>query len=192
MSDNISDLPEWRILPGLPPYGPIAKAFPESWGRTGQEGVVVEFRAGVDDTWVANFRGGSSPATSLHRHPDRAYVLVLAGGDAWIVDPKSRDARLLDKTIDRVWELNPPPDLVLSWQGLAFIRLGATGIVWHTRRISWDGFDQVRMTDHAIEGQAWTPLGDVWVPFSVDLASGTSQGGSFSDGDPEGWEKLNE
>ena len=32
-----------KALSGLPPYGPLAAAFPVEWGRCGREGFVVEF-----------------------------------------------------------------------------------------------------------------------------------------------------
>src|SRR5213593_1232440 len=46
-----------RLLQGLPPYGPLATAFPSEWGRLGREGTVVEFMTEAG-SWVANFQPG--------------------------------------------------------------------------------------------------------------------------------------
>jgi hypothetical protein len=181
---------QFRILPGLPPYGSPAQSFPETWGRTGQEGLVVEFILDDGTKWVGNFCRGYSNRDFVRLHPNKDHVLVFATGELWIVDPSHRSAEVLGPVIDDLWELSDSGDVILSCQGLAFIRLGATGIVWHTRRLSWDGFDGIRLSTDVLEGNAWSPVDDDWYPFKVDLSTGMSTGGSFSDGDPEGWERL--
>jgi hypothetical protein len=183
----------FRILPGLPPYGSPAIPIPETWGRTGREGLVVEFQPGTLAKWVANFRPGYFPAVQrVLAHPNDRDVVVVAGGDVWIVDPKSHSAQRIEGAVDGVWELKRPPGIVFSRQGLAFLRLGHEGIVWHTRRLSWDGFDEVCIEGDELRGLAWSPVEDRSFPFTVDLRTGTSRGGSFSDTDHEGWERLNE
>jgi hypothetical protein len=127
---------------------------------------------------------------SVRLHPDGKRVLVIAGGDAWFVAPQMHHIEQFESHIDGIWEIPGSNDLVLSSQGLAFLRLGASGIVWHTRRLSWDGFNHLQIVAGALEGLSWTPLGDEWLAFKVDLLSGKSQGGSYSETDPEGWEKL--
>jgi hypothetical protein len=79
---------------------------------------------------------------------------------------------------------------VLSVQGLAFLRLAPSGILWRTRRLSWDGFNAVRLSTETIRGDAWNPVEDRWMPFEVDLATGASEGGSFGSGDPESWQRI--
>src|SRR5689334_22395554 len=183
----------FRILPGLPPYGPPARPFPENWGRTGREGFVVEFQPGTPEAWVANFRPGYFPAIQrVFAHPNDRDVVVIAGGDVWIVEPGEHRAHQIEGAVDGVWEVKGPPGLVFSRQGLALSRLGREGIVWHTRRLSWDGFDEVRIEGDELRGLAWSPVEDRSFPFTVDLRTGRSQGGSFSDSDMEGWERLAE
>jgi hypothetical protein len=115
-------------------------------------------------------------------------VLVFSGGDLWIVDPDSRKTSQVASAIDSCWAV--ADGLILSVQGLAFLKFGTTGVVWHTKRLSWDGFDQVAITGHQLTALAWSPLSDSWEPCSVDLRTGASSGGSYSDGDAEGWERL--
>jgi hypothetical protein len=76
----------------------------------------------------------------------------------------------------------------VSRQGLAFARLGPQGLMWHTIRLSWDGFDQIVIDQSDLRDLAWSPLDDKWCPFSVELGTGKSAGGSFSQADTEGWE----
>jgi hypothetical protein len=159
---------------------------------TGQEGLVVEFGTTTAEPWIVNFRRGYLSLDAVREHPDGKRVLVIAGGDAWFVAPRLHSIEQFERPIDGIRELPGSNDLMVSSQGLAFLRLGASGILWHTRRLSWDGFDQLRIVADALEGQSWTPLGDEWVHFKVDLLSGKSLGGSYSETDPEGWERLND
>ena len=50
----------FRVLKGLPPYGPMEKPFPERFGRSGSEGFVVEFLPEESEKWVGNFEPGDS------------------------------------------------------------------------------------------------------------------------------------
>jgi hypothetical protein len=61
------------------------------------------------------------------------------------VEPSEHRAHQIALAIDGVWMVQGPSGLVFSKQGLAFQRLGAEGLLWHMRRLSWDGFDDVRV-----------------------------------------------
>lgn len=180
----------FRVLPGLPPYGALAVSFPAAWGRLGREGVVVEFKPSGGGAWIGNFAPGLGGVTAVVAHPDGRRVLVFAEGDLWSVDPESRAADELATAVEALWAVRDPDGLVLSRQGLAFLRLGPSGILWHTRRLSWDGFNAVRLSTETISGDAWNPVEDRWMPFEVNLATGASEGGSFGSGDTEGWQRL--
>lgn len=178
-----------RVLPGLPPYGPPATAIPAEWGRLGREGFVVEF-ATESGSWVVNFQPGLEGLDFVNPHPNKKDAIVIASGDLWVVKPEERRAERLLPAIDAVLEVSDPDGWILSRQGLALARLGAEGLIWHTRRLSWDGFDQLSIEGDDVRGFAWSPIDDAWHPFRVKLASGRSEGGSFSDEDTEGWELL--
>ncbi len=182
------------MLSGLPPYGPMATAFPPKWGRLGREGTVVEFRAEAG-AWVGNFQpglGGLGGLDGVALHPDGRHVVVISAGDLWVVDPNDRTAQLLLPAIEAAFDVQDPEGWIYNRQGLALARLGPAGLMWHTRRHSWDGFDQLAISGNEMKGLAWSPLDDQWHPFSVDLRTGTSDGGSFGDGDSEGWETVAE
>lgn len=81
---------------------------------------------------------------------------------------------------------------MFDWQGLALTRHGPSGLLWHTRRLSWDGFDQLEVGDGEVTGLAYSAIGDGWVSLRVDLKTGRSTGGSYFEGDSEKWERLAE
>jgi hypothetical protein len=179
-----------RVRDGLPPYGPLAVPFPEDWGRLGREGLVVEFESVAGGGWTGNFRSGLNGLHEVVPHPDGRRSVVFSGGDTWEVDPDSRTGVLIAMAVDARWAVGG--DLVLSRQSLAFLRVGSRGTAWHTRRLSWDGFDDIRISGETLTGLAWSPVDDSWTPFSVDLRTGRSVGGSYGDHDAEGWERLAE
>ena len=130
------------LFPGLPPYGPPAEAFPKEWGKLGREGAVVKFETSAG-SWVGNFRPGLGGLTLVEVHPNRVDALVLAGGDLWVVDPTSRNAEVLLPAVFSLLAVQGPDGWVFNRQGLALARFGPQGLMWHTRRLSWDGFDQL-------------------------------------------------
>ena len=163
--------------------------FPAEWGRLGREGMVVEFDTETG-AWAANFRPGLGGLHFAGLLPDQFHAIVIAAGDLWIVDLSTRSAACKLPAIDAIWEVQNPEGWVLSRQGLALARIGPHGLLWHTRRLSWDGFDQVEIDQDELRGLARSPLDDAWCPFSVELRTGKSAGGSYLQYDSERWESL--
>src|ERR1051325_1882986 len=182
----------FRIVPGLPAYGPMATSFPPAWARTRQEGLVIEFFPDDAKRWVANFRPGPGGHTCAVQYPDRLRVLAVSSGAAWLVDPVAHSAEELSVNVDGLWQAEGSDDLILSRDGLAFLRIGSNGVQWHTRRLSWDGFSDVRVTRDEIRGRACYPQDDEPVGFSVDVRTGRSSGGSYDQSDSMRWERLAE
>lgn len=180
----------FAFLPGLPSYGEPAIPFPPEWGRRSAEGTVVEFHSTSGDAWTANVQRGVEGITELFGHPNGHGVIVLSRGDLWVIDPVSKTAEQIAAAITDVWPVAAPAGMVFSRQGLAFLRLAASGIVWHTRRLSWDGFRDVRLEGTEMRGKAWNAVHDCWSDFRVDLITGQTTGGSFSFDDTEKWERL--
>lgn len=175
----MSEIATFRRLQGLPPYGPAATVFQDEWGGLGREGLVVEFTGTNGVVWVGNFRPGLGGLDDVRWHPDGQHVLVASAGVLWCVDPDSRVGEELAPAIFSIWQLGSG-DLVLDDQGLAFVRLGRSGVVWHTPRMSWDGFQNVRLEADHLEGEAWSPIENRWLPFSVHLETGQVEGGSYN------------
>ena len=169
----------FRTLPGLPPYGEPAIPFPPSFGRSGREGLVVEFVPDMPGAWVGNFRPGLGGYSGAHAHPNGRDVLVFSDGMAWVVRPETRECAALSTSMFGVHAVTNPPGFVCDVQGLAFFRLGPEGIVWHTRRISLDGFRDLRWTDTRLTGAGLDVDCKTWTTFEVDLATGRMEGGPY-------------
>ena len=164
------------LLPGLPATGPMATPFPSEWGRLGREGTVVEFQTDRS-TWVGNFEPGLWGLTAVHPNGDRA--MVVARGDVWIVDPEQRSAERVLRGVDDLLEVEDPEGWILNTQGLALARLSPAGLLWQTRRISFDGIADLRVVGDKVIGAAYSPIDDGWYPFAVDLRTGRASGGSY-------------
>ena len=169
--------PRWRVLDGLPPYG----AMPEQFGATGQsmhrEGFVVAFSPSEAPMWVGNFQRGSTSLDVVLVSRSDATVTVIAGGLAYVVDPGSRSCiRTFGDRIEQVFELG---DLAVFSNGLWMEATDGERIVWRTRRLSWDGMRNAHVDGEKIVGDAYDPMEDIWTRFTVDLATGEVEGGSY-------------
>jgi hypothetical protein len=143
--------------------------------------LVVEIIPSRAAVWIGNFRRGLSNYSEVCPHPDGERLFVVAGGQGYVVDPTTR--RLLHElggAITGVWQLSNPPSLLLNHQGIAFERIGLAGRLWHSRQLSWDGFDDLDITQNAVNGLGWSAPYDTWEPFSVDLRTGRTTGGAYT------------
>jgi hypothetical protein len=157
----------------------MAISFPESRARFGREGFVVEFNNEDGSSWVGNFPSERSGACKIMWHPDGVHVLVFTEGTLWSVDPISKVAEALAGGCSTVWPLESG-DLLIEQSCIYILRLGREGIAWQTSRISWDGFQNVRIESNKLVGESWSPFGDdVWIPFIVDIETGVHEGGSY-------------
>ena len=153
----------------------------------------MELRPKTAQPWTANFRGGRGHYTGVHPVPDREEVAVFASGFLYLVNVNTGElSGTIDGDFNYVWEVQNPFGFIVDQQGLAFYRFSlGGGVVWHTRRLSWDGFRDVILTGDRICGLA-SYLDDDWAPFEVDAVTGSSTGGvDFPPGMlGEPWERL--
>ncbi|MEW6249302.1 MAG: hypothetical protein AB1716_01545 [Planctomycetota bacterium] len=170
----------FEVLPGLPPYGPAAEAFSASGLGTHREGLVVRFHPPRADAWVGNFQPGLTSFSAVDLHPDGRRVIVISGGQGYLVDPADRKRTEFLGS----WYVcaHRRSDLLVLQTPIDFECIGPEGRRWRTRRLSWDGFRNVELQAGAreITGDAWSPITDEWIPFTVDLNSGSVQGGSYT------------
>lgn len=175
----MSNGPAFRVLPGLPSHGPMAEAFPRAWGRSGQEGFVVEMHPETSSSWVGNFKPGQSAFSGAYLHPNGRDLFVVSRGQGYVICPDTHELRVeLDSVIEAVWALGTEA-LLLQQQGLCFEKMGKRGRVWRTRRLSWDGLKDVVVLPDRIRGHGWDAINQQWKPFDVDLKSGRSTGGAY-------------
>jgi hypothetical protein len=169
-----------EVLAGLPAYGPPATSFSPAGKQLHSEGLVVRFTAGDGASWVGNFQRGGSDYDRIPPHPNKKDALIIASGQGYIVDPvKHRLVGFLDGEIVDLFDHPSQRAVVLNQQNLSFAAIGATGNIWQSRRISWDGFRSLTTLGTKLSGEAWRPHDDEWRPFVLDLETGEVVGGSY-------------
>ena len=167
------------VLPGLPPYGPEALPFSVTGQGTHSQGLVVRFTADEGTCWTGNFQPGLGQCETVLRHPDGRRFVVIACGQAYVIDPSdSSQWEHFGGGIETAVEVSDLNALLFS-NGLWFELLGPNGMIWKSRRISWDG-----MRDFTIQGLTLTgrssSYDDTWSDFTLDLIEGTVTGGSYN------------
>lgn len=170
---------EIELLDGLPGHGPYPEQFSAtSWG-THSEGFVLRIRPPDAVPWVGNFQRGLSSYDAAHNHPNSRDLVVVAGGQAYVVEPRTR--HLLETFGAQIcWSQSVADhDLLLFHNNLWFTAYGPGGLLWKSRRLSWDGVRIHSLEWPWLHGKAWTFDGDRWVPFALDLRGGAASGGSY-------------
>lgn len=170
----------FQILSGLPASGPWPVQFSETGQGTHREGFVLEFYPERKPSWVGNFQPGVTTYNAVLPNSDGKSFIVIAGGQAYVVDPSER--RLLGTFGGDLNAVLPDPDLgvfVIS-NGIWLEAWEHTGRRWQTRRISWDGMCNLRIEGDTVKGEAWSPIDDRYYPFAVNLRTGAVEGGSYN------------
>lgn len=169
--------PRHRVLDGLPPYGPMPEQFSETGQGTHREGLVVAFAPPNAPPWVGNFQRGMTGLDVLVPSRGDTTVTVIAGGEAYLIDPASRAClRTFGGQIEQVLHL---VDRTVFSNGLWLEATDGERLLWRTRRLSWDGIAGLRVEGDRIVGKAYDPMIDEWTPFSVGVANGEAVGSSY-------------
>jgi len=172
-------------LPGLPPYGPAPEAFSATGQGKHSEGFVVRFMTKSGDVWVGNFQPGLGGCSIVFEHPNAVNVIVLSGGQGYVVDPDSRRClNTFGANINSAFKISELGEIVFG-NGLWFEAIGRNGHVWRSDRISWDGIKDLVVDGLTLMGHAWD-ISDQWMSFSLNLANGEFTGGSYSGPDRRG------
>jgi len=169
----------YEILPGLPPYGPEALPFSATGMGAHSEGFVVRFLPNTDRSWVGSFQPGMTDICDVFVHPDGIRLIVIAGGEAYVIDPTDSTKWTQFGGLINFVEAVPELDAILFGNGLWFELLGADSSIWQTRRISWDGMRDLTIQGLKLTGRSWC-YDDTWSDFTVDLVEGTVVGGSYN------------
>lgn len=173
MNDSIESL---ELLSGLPSGGETVHVFPSAWTARGSEGVVVRVVTAAR-SWVGNFMPGAVGVTGCWKLGEEAGV-VVAQGDVWHVSAISGSGAKLLAGATKVHEIGGS-GLLLEIDGIRLARMSESGILWESRRLSWDGLREVVVKGGCISGSGWSMPRDTWVAFAVDLGDGASSGGGY-------------
>jgi hypothetical protein len=169
----------FRIL-DVAPQGQDTRRFGWSEKNTGL-GLLVEFHPGSSKSWIGDFApGGWTGHSSVVPFPDGRRVVVLSSGIAYLVDPDrvAVDEELSEVAVDAY--LAPALGLlILNWHGIEFEAYDANGFRWSTRRVSWDGIDNVRISGKELTADTWSAPLQTWIPVTVDLLTGKASGGAW-------------
>jgi hypothetical protein len=146
---------------------------------THSEGFVVRFLPNAEASWVGNFQPGLTDMHDVMPHPDDKRLIVIAGGEAYVIDESDPTTWTHFGGSINFAEAIPDLDAVLFGNGLWFELLGSESTIWQTRRISWDGMRDLRLQGLTLTGRSWC-YDDTWSDFTVDLVEGTVVGGSYN------------
>jgi hypothetical protein len=175
----------YEVLPGLPPYGPTALPF-NAGGSTGawgghSAGLVVRFHPDASNSWVGNFQPGSGGWEDVLDHPNGQHVVVVARGQAYVVDPETRQLLFaFSGSIQHVVRL-PEFNAILFSDGLSFEAIKGSGVWWRSPRISWDEIRNIKVDGSVLRAEASTPTvdGNQWIPFTLNLMTGQCEGSIY-------------
>jgi len=169
---------KFKVLPYRPPQGPLPEQFSPG-PRMYREGLAVEFSEDDGRTWVGNFQRGLGGASDAIAHPNGKHVIVVAGGQGYIVDPETRS--LVATFGGQIESIITVPELqeIVFGNGISFTAIGHEGLRWETHRLSWDGMQALLRAGTMLSGEAYDPRDDSWRPFSVNLNDGHTDGGSY-------------
>jgi len=172
-------MPEFKILPGLPSYGPEAIPFSPTGQGSHSEGLVVRFVADDGSNWTGNFQPSWKNCQLISLHPNGKNYIVIAAGQGYMVNPNNpADWEHFGDGIEDAIEL-ADLNAILIGNGLWFELLGPIGNLWESRRISWDGMTELRIDDLRLFGKSWSPE-NRWYDFSLNLIDGSVTGGSYN------------
>ena len=169
----------FEVLPALPGKGPRAKPFSSTQKAWLQQGLVVKLTPNSGNSWVGNFQPGREGATGVFPHPGGAKVVVVATGQVYVVDPDARTAAVLPGAVANVHTVDDPRLLVFEERGVHFRALGAGGLRWRTKQITWSAFRNVAIEGTLLSGESCDAIGHTWERFEVDLRTGRTTGGTY-------------
>lgn len=167
----------FRVLPGLPAEGLWPVGFSSDGHGLHREGFVVEFFPSEANSWVGNFQPGGSSFNTVVEHPDRRSFVVVSRGQGYLIDPDTRALiSVLAPDVTSVLAVPATTEvLVATFTRLQLVDAG--GAIWASRDISWDGIENLKLTDDMVIGQGWSPVDDSWHPFRLNLRSRLVEGG---------------
>jgi hypothetical protein len=147
--------------------------------RTPRKSTVIEVVPTGKQPWFGEFENGPEGLHGIFATPDPNTVCVVATGQGYwvsVVTPENY-AILPLIPIKRVISIPEQKALIfLDYTKLA--AYGPNGIKWLTGDLSWDGLEIIDVTSDKILGKSWDAPSGRHVPFSVDIDSGRSHGGS--------------
>jgi hypothetical protein len=155
--------------------------YPGASVQGGRDGVLVKVRSECGQEWLGTFAFGrltQRGVSGLFTTPDPDRLCVVAAGEGYFVSantPTSWEEILAVPTRD----VRPiaAHDIIVFADFTNLVAYGKTGLMWRTKRLSWDDLKIIEVTDVFIKGEFWDILSEGTATFVVDLATGAHTGG---------------
>ncbi|HEY6370571.1 MAG TPA: hypothetical protein VIX37_08325 [Candidatus Sulfotelmatobacter sp.] len=169
-----------EILRGLPGMSPLeVHQFARSGQSTHSEGTVLAVSG--PKSWIGNFQSGHYYNGLTHVFPFQTgpSVCVFAGGQGYRLrlDTPKMYAVLQSFPVLGAQYINEQ-DWVVVWDFTRIEAQSIDGIVWRTRRLSWDGLSITEVDAGYMKGLAWDAANESEVEFRVELSTGEHTGGA--------------
>jgi hypothetical protein len=167
----------YEILDGLPQDDSLVIPFGDQPFYS--EGFVVRFFNEDGSSWVANFFSGASGEKAVYDYPGKNQTFVFAGGYVYVMNLGKKE--VVDR-FDGQYHvvLNDEKGRFISYDYTGITVVEPNGEIWKSRRISWDGLENVKAENDTVSGFSG-PLneGGVREPFSLNLITKEVIGGNY-------------
>jgi hypothetical protein len=175
---------EVRVLPAAPPVHPLEKLhhYPVELEEGDRAGTHVRVVPQAGTAWFGFFAQGFDSSQVLNAVlscPDPDSICVISGGYAYVVntsDPQ-RWSRIEQRPVTQFVTL-PRESKILFVGFTSITALGQEGIVWTSKRLSWEGVSIGEIRAGVLHGTGWDALSDEERPFEVNLETGDHRGGA--------------
>lgn len=173
-----------EVLSELPSDDERRYYYPGGSIRGGKDGTIVTVTTD-GGSWVGIFEfGGHSERllSGVWGHPNPSTVFVVSRSRGYYVNAEHPE-EWGEPDAYPIMEVVPvvPMRMLLLVDLDRITAHGEVGLLWQTRKISWDGLKIVDVGPTTLNGLAHDPMAMRPVPFSVDLITGVATGGSTPD-----------
>jgi hypothetical protein len=115
-------------------------------------------------------------------HPDARHVVVISGGDIYIVNPDDRSAEEIRSMARAVIPI-PERGALLINETLYLSLIDRSGFRWRTKRLAWEELRNLSIAAGFIHGEGLHYL-NTWHEFQVSLDTGEAKGGAYASPEP--------
>jgi hypothetical protein len=116
--------------------------------------------------------------TRVFNHPDGRRVLVVAGGQGYVLDVQTaRVDEYIGMDFCEALEISEPASLVFA--GFTHLDVVTADGVWRSARVSWDGIQDLELRGTCVVGNGWDAINDCEGRFAVDLETRQSTSDAY-------------
>lgn len=147
--------------------------------QSAKSGLALEVEPNCGRPWIGEYQGGPEGIDGVFATPSTDTVCVIVKGQGYwvpVLDPQHYQV-VRSTPIKRVIPIVDRRILVFV-DFSRIVAYGAAGFLWLTPDLSWDGLEITDIGTDVILGTGWDSPAGRQVPFSVDLRTGESEGGS--------------